>query len=171
MNPSEALDRVMYLLDRELAPAPKVKAFQRARDLVDDMDPDELRTLHAQGRLKELPGIGDSTSAVISEALEGKVPAYLAKLETTSQIPVGEGAAIRAALKGDCHTHSHWSDGGAPIAEMAKTAQALGHEYLVMTDHSARLTIAHGLSAERLREQLEEIERLNEEMAPFRILT
>src|SRR5205085_413989 len=76
-----------------------------------------------------------------------------------------------AALKGDCHTHSHWSDGGAPIEEMAKTAQALGHEYLVMTDHSARLTIAHGLSAERLRDQLLEIERLNEELAPFRILT
>lgn len=171
MNPAEALDRVMYLLDRELAPAPKVKAFQRARDLVNDMDPDELRTLHEQGRLKELPGIGDSTSSVIAEALDGKVPAYLAKLETTSEIPIGEGAAIRSALKGDCHTHSHWSDGGAPIAEMATTAQALGHEYLVMTDHSARLTIAHGLSAERLREQLVEIARLNEEMAPFRILT
>ncbi|MEY2459748.1 MAG: putative hydrolase, partial [Acidimicrobiaceae bacterium] len=52
-----------------------------------------------------------------------------------------------------------------------KAAQALGHEYLVMTDHSARLTIAHGLSAERLRDQLVEIERLNEELAPFRILT
>jgi len=171
MNPSEALDRVMYLLDRELAPAPKVKAFARARDLVDDMDPDELRKLHDEGRLKELPGIGDSTGSVIAEALDGKVPAYLTKLEKTSEIPIGEGAEIRAALKGDCHTHSHWSDGGAPIAEMAKAAQALGHEYLVMTDHSARLTIAHGLSVERLQEQLTEIERLNEELAPFRILT
>jgi len=171
MNPSEALDRVMYLLDRELAPAPKVKAFARARDLVNDMDPDELRKLHDEGRLKELPGIGDSTGSVIAEALDGKVPAYLTKLEKTSEIPIGEGAEIRAALKGDCHTHSHWSDGGAPIAEMAKAAQALGHEYLVMTDHSARLTIAHGLSVERLQEQLTEIERLNEELAPFRILT
>jgi putative hydrolase len=171
MNPSDALDRVMYLLDRELAPAPKVKAFQRARDLVAEMDPKELRTLHDEGRLKELPGIGDSTGGVIAEALEGKVPAYLTKLETSSQIPIGEGAAIRAALKGDCHTHSHWSDGGAPIEKMAEAARELGHEYLVMTDHSARLTIAHGLSAERLEAQLEEIERLNEELAPFRILT
>jgi putative hydrolase len=171
MNPSDALDRVMYLLDRELAPAPKVKAFERARDLVNDMDPDDLRKLHDEGRLKELPGIGDSTSGVIAEALEGKVPAYLTKLEKSSEIPIGEGGAIRAALKGDCHTHSHWSDGGAPIEKMAETARELGHDYLVMTDHSARLTIAHGLSAERLREQLVEIERINEEMAPFRILT
>jgi putative hydrolase len=171
MNPSDALDRVMYLLDRELAPAPKVKAFERARDLVNEMEPDELRKLHGEGRLKELPGIGDSTGGVIAEALEGKVPAYLEKLERSSAIPVGEGGAIRAALKGDCHTHSHWSDGGAPIEKMAETARSLGHDYLVMTDHSARLTIAHGLSAERLRDQLVEIERINEEMAPFRILT
>jgi putative hydrolase len=171
MNPSDALDRVMYLLDRELAPAPKVKAFERARDLVADMDPAELRKLHDEGRLKELPGIGDSTGGVIAEALEGNVPAYLTKLEKSSQIPIGEGAAIRAALKGDCHTHSHWSDGGAPIEKMAETARELGHEYLVMTDHSARLTIAHGLSAERLEAQLEEIERLNAALAPFRILT
>src|SRR3954462_15876541 len=134
MNPSEALDRVMYLLDRELAAAPKVKAFERARDLVDEMDPDELRRLHAEGRLKELPGIGDSTGGAIAEALDGKVPAYLTKLEESTVIPIGEGEGIRAALKGDCHTHSHWSDAGAPIKEMAEAAQALGHDYLVMTD-------------------------------------
>jgi putative hydrolase len=171
MEPTAALDRIVYLLDRELAPAPKVKAFVRARDLVEEMDPEELRRLHDDNRLRELPGIGDSTGSVIAEALDGKEPAYLRKLEESSAIPVGEGAAIRAALKGDCHTHSLWSDGGAPIEKMARTAQDLGHEYLVMTDHSARLTIAHGLSAERLEQQLDEVARLNEELAPFRILT
>jgi putative hydrolase len=171
MDPTAALDRIVYLLDRELAPAPKVKAFLKARDLVAEMDPGELRALHEQGRLKELPGIGDSTGRAISEALAGEIPSYLQKLEETSAIPIGEGAEIRAALKGDCHTHSHWSDGGAPIEAMALAAQALGHEYLVMTDHSARLTVAHGLSAERLAEQLDEVARLNDELAPFRILT
>ncbi|HEX4819091.1 MAG TPA: PHP domain-containing protein [Acidimicrobiales bacterium] len=171
MDPFAALDRIVYLLDRELAPAPKVKAFVRARELVQEMDRDELRQLHAEGRLKDLPGIGDSTGGVIAEALDGKVPAYLTKLETSSAIPIGEGEAIRAALKGDCHTHSEWSDGGAPIEVMAKAARQLGHDYMVLTDHSARLTIAHGLSAERLEQQLEEVERLNDELAPFRILT
>jgi putative hydrolase len=171
MDPAAALDRIVYLLDRERAPSPKVKAFARARDLVLEMDPDELRTLHEEGRLHELPGIGDSTGRVIAEVLEGKPPSYLVRLEETTAIPVGEGGAIRAALKGDCHTHSLWSDGGAPIETMARAAMALGHDYMVLTDHSARLTIAHGLSEERLREQLVEVARLNDELAPFRILT
>src|SRR4051795_1814181 len=171
MDPIAALDRIVYLLDRELAPAPKVKAFMRARELVEDMDPAELRKLHEENRLQELPGIGDSTGRAIAEALDGRVPAYLEKLEETSAIPVGEGGEIRAALKGDCHTHSVWSDGGAPIEKMALAAQALGHDYMVLTDHSARLTIAHGLSEERLREQLKEVDALNEKLAPFRILT
>jgi putative hydrolase len=93
---------------------------------------------------------------------------------------VAEGAAaLRAALRGDCHTHSTWSDGGSPIAEMATAARDIGHEYLVLTDHSPRLTVANGLSPERLRAQLDEVARLNEELAgvtsrsgrPFRILT
>jgi putative hydrolase len=54
---------------------------------------------------------------------------------------------------------------------MASTAMALGHEYMVLTDHSPRLTIAHGLNRERLLRQFEEIAALNEQVAPFRILT
>jgi putative hydrolase len=104
-------------------------------------------------------------------ALDGGIHDYLGELEASTAIDVGEGAELRAALRGDCHTHSLWSDGGAPIEEMARTAMALGHEYLVVTDHSPRLTIAHGLNRERLLTQLEEIERLREELAPFRILT
>jgi putative hydrolase len=171
MDPVDALERITYLLDRDLSPAPKVKAFLRAAEVVREIGPEKLATLHREGRLQELPGIGDSTGRAIAEALDGDVPEYLARLEETTQIPAGEGAEIRAALRGDCHTHSHWSDGGAPIEKMARAAMALGHDYMVMTDHSPRLTIAHGLSPERLRDQLVEIERLNEELAPFRILT
>ncbi len=167
-----ALERAVYLLDRALAPSPKVKAFANAAAVVRDLPPGELEELHASGRLTELAGIGTSTGQVIEEALDGADPgAYLAKLEAESAIPIGAGGAIRAALRGDCHTHSEWSDGGAPIEAMARAAMALGHEYLVLTDHSPRLTIAHGLSPERLREQLVEVARLNEELAPFRILT
>jgi putative hydrolase len=171
VEPTAALNRIVYLLDRDLAPAPKVKAFVRAAEIVEQLGPDRLAEMHRLGKLKELPGIGDSTGTAIAEALDGQVPAYLQNLEDTTTIPIGEGAAIRAALKGDCHSHSHWSDGGAPIEAMARAAMALGHDYLVMTDHSPRLTIAHGLSPERLREQLAEIARLNDELAPFRILT
>ncbi len=161
----------MYLLDRTLAPAPKVRAFLRAAEVVAEVERGELERLHRDGKLTELPGIGDSTGRAIAEALDGVVPSYLQRLEEETVISVGEGAAIRAALRGDCHTHSTWSDGGAPIETMARAAMALGHEYIVMTDHSPRLTIARGLSPERLAAQLEEIAGLNERLAPFRILT
>jgi putative hydrolase len=109
---------------------------------------------------------------VIAAAMRGGVSAKLAEMERTSVLPLTEaGRAYREALRGDCHTHSTWSDGGASVADMARTAAALGHEYLVMTDHSPRLTVAHGLNRERLEAQLAEIERLNVELAPFRVLT
>jgi putative hydrolase len=81
------------------------------------------------------------------------------------------GTALCGALRGDCHVHSDWSDGRASIRTMAETARELGHEYIVLSDHSPRLTIARGLSADRLREQLDVVAGLNEELAPFRILT
>jgi putative hydrolase len=80
-------------------------------------------------------------------------------------------AALLAALRGDCHTHSDWSDGGSPIREMAEAARGLGHDYIVLTDHSPRLTVANGLSAERLEQQLDVVASINAELAPFRILT
>ena len=80
--------------------------------------------------------------------------------------------ALRRALRGDCHSHSDWSDGGGSIEEMALAAAELGHQYLVLTDHSPRLRVARGLSPERLREQLDRVEQINAELpAGFRILT
>ena len=70
----------------------------------------------------------------------------------------------RADLRGDLHSHSTWSDGKASIAEMAAAARDLGHEYLAMCDHSQRLRDG------RLEAQWEEIDALNEQLAPFRIL-
>src|SRR5580658_3793743 len=67
--------------------------------------------------------------------------------------------------------HSDWSDGGSPPREMAEAAIGLGHEWIALTDHSPRLTVANGLSAQRLREQLRLVSRLNDELAPFRVLT
>jgi putative hydrolase len=77
---------------------------------------------------------------------------------------------MRAAIKGDLHCHSSWSDGGSPLEEMMITAQALGHEYCAVTDHSPRLQVARGLSADRLRNQMAVVADLNEVMAPFRCL-
>jgi putative hydrolase len=171
MGPAEALDRVVYYLDRALAEGRRVSAYAKAAELAREVGDDELARRHADGTLQDLPGIGPSTGKVIAMAFDGTIDEYLAKLDDETAIDVGEGAELRAALKGDCHSHSHWSDGGAPIAAMAEAARALGHEYLVMTDHSPRLTIAHGLNRDRLLAQLDEIERLNDELDGFRVLT
>jgi putative hydrolase len=171
VEPADALDRIAYLLDRHLADRRRSAAFLRAAQVVRDTPPARLRSLVDSGRISELPGVGASTGAVIVEALDGKVPDYLERLERTTVIEAGPGAELRAALRGDCHSHSTWSDGGASVAAMAVAARRLGNEYLVMTDHSARLTVANGLDRYRLAAQLAEIDGLNEELAPFRILT
>ncbi|HEV8296797.1 MAG TPA: PHP domain-containing protein [Acidimicrobiales bacterium] len=171
MRPTEALTRAAYYLDRELAPSSKVRAFLRAAEIAESIGDDELAQRADAGTLTELDGIGPSTAQVISEALQGVDDGYLAKLDVRTRLPLGEGAELRAALRGDCHLHSTWSDGGASVRAMAQTAIDLGHEYMVLTDHSPRLTIAHGLNEARLRAQIEEVRALNDELAPFRILT
>lgn len=171
MRPSVALSLAIHYLDRELAPAPKVRAFQRALQVADTLGDEELAARDAAGTLTELEGVGPSTARVVSEALAGIGDGYLAELEQRSRVPVGSGGPVLERLRGDCHCHTDWSDGGAPLRAMAETAAALGHEWVAITDHSARLTVAHGLDESRLRRQMEEIARLNAEMAPFRILT
>ena len=166
-----ALSLAIHYLDRELAPGAKVRAFQRALEVAEGIGDTRLAERAAAGTLTELDGVGPSTARVITEALAGIDDGYLAELEQRSRVPVGAGGPVLERLRGDCHCHTNWSDGGAPLRAMAETAQALGHEWVVITDHSARLTVAHGLDEDRLRRQMAEIAQLNAEMAPFRILT
>ena len=172
MTPVEALERVVHCLDRAHESGFKTKAFVRALDVARATPADELAERAAAGTLTDLDGIGDSSATVIQQALAGGAVAYLTELEGKTQVPLTDaGAVYRQALKGDLHLHSRWSDGGATIEAMARTAIALGHEYMVLTDHSPRLTVAHGLSVERLEQQLADVAVLNEQLAPFRILT
>ncbi|MGY1615366.1 PHP domain-containing protein [Geodermatophilus sp. SYSU D00691] len=173
-SPAGALRRIAFLLERAREPSYRVQAFRSAAAVVDAMDDAELERRIRTGTLTDLKGIGPKTATAIVQAAKGEVPEYLAKLEEqfAELVPLADDVAeFRAMLRGDLHSHSDWSDGGSSIREMAEAAMALGHEYLALTDHSPRLTVANGLTAERLERQLDVVAALNEELAPFRILT
>jgi len=174
MQPLLALRRIAFLLERRLEPTYRVRAFRNAADVVVAQGEAEMLRRAKAGTLTDLAGIGKATAAVISQAVAGDVPDYLAKLEPGAGPLVQlspEAEHILQALQGDLHTHSDWSDGGSPIEEMAVTGLELGNSYQVLTDHSPRLTVARGLTAARLRDQLEVVAGLRDQLGDFGLLS
>src|SRR6202048_2256897 len=169
MDPVTALRQIAYYKARAREDSRRVMAYRNAADIVERLDDAERARPAKPNRWKSLPGIGPKTAKVIDQAWSGREPDALVQLRAAAE-DLG-GGDIRAALRGDLHLHSNWSDGSAPIDEMMATAAALGHEYCALPDHSPRLTIANGLSPERLRKQLDVIEELRDRFAPMRILT
>jgi len=174
IEPIDALRRIAFLLERSRAETRRVEAFRKAAGTVLRTGDDEIRERARAGTLTELPTIGKSTAGVIADCVEGRRPEYLVDLESTAAGPLVEGGeAMLAAVRGDLHCHSDWSDGGSPIEEMVATAMELGREYLALTDHSRGLRIAHGLSEQRLAEQLEVVAAVDAHLPAdgFRLLS
>ncbi len=172
IEPLDALRRIAFLLERSRAGTYRVKAFRAAATTIAGTSREELERRRDDGSLRDLPGIGSSTEKVVRECLEGDRPEYLDALEQKAGGPLVDGGEeIRAALRGDCHCHSDWSDGGSPVEEMVATAMDLGHDYLVLTDHSPHLKVARGLTPQRLGKQLDTVDRINDRLGDdFRLL-
>ncbi|NYF55840.1 PHP domain-containing protein [Micromonospora purpureochromogenes] len=172
-DPIADLRRIAFLLERANEATYRVRAFRSAAKALAELPAKEVAERARTGKLTELTGVGDVTARCVAESLAGEEPVYLRRLVATEGTDLDAAAtALRTALRGDCHTHSDWSDGGSPIEEMALAAVELGHEYVVLTDHSPRLKVARGLTADRLRKQLDYVAAVNEALpAGFRILT
>lgn len=170
-----ALHRIAFLLERQQASAYRSQAYRSVGDVLRDLDDDAWAMRVRDGRWQNLPGVGERTSGVIAAVLQGRVPAALTEAEAGLAARLGQatepGRRLRAAVRGDLHAHTEASDGATPIDDMVLAAVEIGHEYLAITDHSPRLTVANGLSPARLRAQMDRIDQMNSVLSPFRLLT
>ncbi len=170
VTPVDALREIAFWLERERASTHRVEAFRAAAAAIADLGEDQVARRVSTGTLTQVKGLGPRTRTVVAEALEGGVPGYLADLRDDEPL-TDEGSELRARLRGDLHSHSDWSDGGSPIEEMARVAAWRGREYQVITDHSPRLRVANGLSADRLARQIDVIAEVDDQHDDLRLLT
>jgi putative hydrolase len=172
VDPLEALNEIAFLLELERASEFKTKAFRTAAAVLARVPADRRQAQVDSGELKRTKGIGGTTYEVIVEALAGRVPDYLRDARARRADSANRGGEdILRLVQGDLHAHSDWSDGTTSIELMASTARELGHAYLALTDHSPRLTVANGLTVERLRKQLDVVAMINSGADAFRLLS
>jgi putative hydrolase len=172
VDPVDALNEIAYLLERERASEFKTKAFRTAASVLAGIPAEQRAAQVESGELKKTKGIGSTSYEVIVEALDGRIPQYLVDARERAAAPlVTGGESILRLLKGDLHSHSDWSDGTTSIELMALTAQRLGREYLALTDHSPHLRVANGLTADRLRKELDVVASINKTADGFRLLS
>lgn len=170
-----ALRRVAFLLERAQASGYRSEAYRTAARTVESQSADRVAALADAGSLTDLPGVGAKTADVVARVLAGRNVSTLDELEAQAgaaddALP-DAAARLHGALRGDLHTHTEASDGSASMQEMVLAALELGREYVAVTDHSPRLAVAHGLSAARLRAQLDTIVALRPAVAPFDVLS
>jgi DNA polymerase (family 10) len=92
------------------------------------------------------------------------------ELREVPAAPIPADLLEEAAIRGDLHCHSTWSDGRATVREVAEAARARGYDYVAICDHTTSVSVVPGLDGDGVRRQAEEIAKVNEELAPFRVL-
>jgi putative hydrolase len=155
---AEALSEIGYLLRQDPKEKFRAKAFSMASWALAQSHPD-LQALHDSGRLSSLPGVGAGIARVLTDLIENGHSRYLDRLRAEMGQPArdDESNLDLREYQGDLHSHTEWSDGKATMLDMAQGAKARGYQYLGVTDHSPRITVVHGLNAERLLAQSQQM--------------
>lgn len=151
---AQALSEIGYLLRQDPDEKFRAKAFSGAAWSLAIQRPD-LALLHGSNELTSLEGVGAGIAKVLADLIENGQSRYLDRLREQMKQPAREDESVLdfSRYQGDVHSHTDWSDGKATMLEMAKGAEAMGYRYLGVTDHSPRITVVHGLNAERLLAQ------------------
>ena len=155
---AQVLSEIGYLLRQDPKERFRAKAFSAAAWSLALQRPD-LADLHRAEKLTSIEGVGEGIARVLSDVIQTGASRYLNRLREQSKQPAREDESDLDFddYRGDIHSHTNWSDGRATMLEMARGAQALGYSYLGITDHSPRITVVHGLNAERLVAQSREM--------------
>jgi putative hydrolase len=171
IDASQALSEIGYLLRQDANEKFRAKAFSAAAWSLAIQRPD-LASLHAESRLTSLEGVGAGIAKVLADLIENGHSRYLERLREQMKQPSRDDETHLdiAAYQGDVHSHSTWSDGKVSILEMAEGAKTMGYTYLGVTDHSPRITVVHGLDAERLLAQSHEMARVQEQVPGLTLL-
>jgi putative hydrolase len=178
MSPDAAaayLAEIAYLL-RHQGDGHRARAFTRVASLLVRDRPD-LDALRQAGALNTLEGVGSGIARTLAELVDTGRSSYLERLrdeldqtDHAEPEPFEHSALVQMGYRGDLHSHTDWSDGGASVMDMAVAAQARGYEYLAITDHSPRITVVNGLGPERLVAQRRLIEEANRQLDGFTVL-
>jgi len=168
---AQALSEIGYLLRQDAKEKFRAKAFSMAAWSIALERPD-LEALQRSESLTSIEGVGAGIARVLSELIETGESRYLNRLREEMGQPArdDESALDFAQYQGDVHSHTNWSDGRATMLEMAQGAQALGYGYLGITDHSPRITVVHGLDAERLLAQSREMAEVQKQVDGLTLL-
>ena len=162
---AQALSEIGYLLRQQEKERYRARAFSAAAWSIALAKPD-LDALARSGKLTSIEGVGEGIARVLNELVQSGESRYLNRLREQMNQPAraDESHLDYADYRGDLHSHTDWSDGRATMLQMAEAAQALGYEYLGVTDHSPRITVVHGLDAEKLVAQSREMAEVQKEV-------
>jgi putative hydrolase len=159
----------LLAIEAESASQPLQRAFRRVPRKALPWTDETSQLYREQRSLTELPGIGPHLEKIILGWLQRpplvSTPPDIRQnfLTWTEAHSILEKASSWSqSLKGDLQMHSLWSDGSGSIQEMAEAGDALGYEYIAITDHSKGLKIAGGINEDQLEQQAAEIQSVND---------